>query len=55
MKPLPSGWVLVTDDQSGHVYYWHENSGRTIWHRPVEDASGAVYYRDPATDELMRL
>jgi eukaryotic-like serine/threonine-protein kinase len=32
---LPPGWVMLTDPDSGHPYYWHEASDTTAWERPT--------------------
>eukprot|EP00252_Welwitschia_mirabilis_P020859 TRINITY_DN51_c0_g3_i1.p1 TRINITY_DN51_c0_g3~~TRINITY_DN51_c0_g3_i1.p1 ORF type:complete len:696 (-),score=188.90 TRINITY_DN51_c0_g3_i1:306-2393(-) len=31
---LPQGWVEATDPESGHVYYYNENTGISQWERP---------------------
>merc|ERR1712159_58285 len=33
--PLPSGWVALTEESSGDVYYWQEDTGVTTWDRPL--------------------
>mmetsp|Transcript_22310 Transcript_22310/g.33239 ORF Transcript_22310/g.33239 Transcript_22310/m.33239 type:complete len:1507 (-) Transcript_22310:166-4686(-) len=32
--PLPNGWEMVRDPESGDVYYWNINTDETTWKRP---------------------
>jgi eukaryotic-like serine/threonine-protein kinase len=32
--PLPPGWRVLTDPDSGRPYFWHEGSGVVLWERP---------------------
>ena len=34
-KPLPDGWISLTDDSSGRVYFYNEGTGETSWENPV--------------------
>ncbi|CAB9511698.1 transport protein SEC16B [Seminavis robusta] len=49
---LPEGWKEVSDPNSGKVYFYNENDGRTSWDRPVqEEAATKTVPEEPATVE----
>ena len=35
LPPLPDGWFEATS-QAGRTYYWHEETERTQWTRPLQ-------------------
>lgn len=43
--PLPSGWVVDVDDDSGRLFYQNEDTEETRWARPeVEDPEFFTYF-----------
>ena len=36
--PLPQGWVALTDEASGQVFYGNPSTGQTQWHMPTSAA-----------------
>lgn len=32
---MTPGWVEMTDDATGSVYFWNEETGESSWDRPV--------------------
>lgn len=37
--PLPVGWYLVPDPNSGASYYWHTITNQVSWHHPLDPAA----------------
>ena len=36
---LPTGWAQVHDPESGHAYFYNENTGESTWDRPAGSLS----------------
>eukprot|EP00934_Nitzschia_sp_Nitz4_P008522 Nitzschia sp. Nitz4//scaffold34_size148208//91553//101858//NITZ4_002988-RA/size148208-snap-gene-0.209-mRNA-1//1//CDS//3329548819//8512//frame0 len=43
---LPSGWVIMVDDQTGEAYYYNEITQETSWELPMESQD----LKDPSSD-----
>merc|ERR1711972_219068 len=43
-SPLPPGWKLALDRDSGRLYFWHKTTRETCWDMPAEDADGEEGY-----------
>jgi len=36
--PLLKGWIELTDEKCGHLYYLHSTTGETRWERPTKQS-----------------
>ncbi|GMF11000.1 unnamed protein product [Phytophthora lilii] len=50
-KPA-SGWVELFDEASGYVYYYHTETGQSVWERPPEMDSPAWTPEDAASESV---
>jgi hypothetical protein len=35
-------WIEAKDEDSGHIYYWHKDTGECVWEKPKEFVSGGT-------------
>ena len=45
LAPLPEGWVQLSEDDTGQIYYYNENTGESDWNHPCDEAHRQLYLR----------
>jgi hypothetical protein len=50
---LPDGWMCLHDSASGKTYYWHRESNKTTYDKPVATATASAQVFRGATWRLI--